>query len=96
MKNVRAARFKMELKIVDVLKERLEKGDGFTRITMKEDGQQIDIDLCGDGKYHISFPPYYGDRDYGVEMRYKPLDKWFKGLDEIAEFLLRKGWMQVW
>lgn len=92
----KARNFELELKMVEALRNKLEAGDGFTRITMKDDGQEIDIDLCYGGKYHLTFPPYYGDRDYGNEMVYKPLDKWFTGLDEVAEFLRLKKWQQRW
>ena len=92
----KAKRFGIELKIVEELRARLEKGDGWTRIRMKDDGCEIDIDLCYGGKYKLSFPPYYGDSSYGIGMPYQPLNRWFAGLDEIAEFLMNKGWQVRW
>ena len=94
--NRRSVKFGQELKVVEALRTRIAAGDGWTRLRMKEDGQEIDVDLCYGGKYHVTFPPYYGDRDQGVPMIYKPLDEWFGGLDEVAEFLLAKGWQRKW
>lgn len=93
----RAKRFGVELKIVEELQKRLKEGDGWCNITMKEDGQEIVIDLCYGGKYHATFPCYYGDSDYNKgKMPYRYLDEWFDGLDEIAEFLMRKQWQKAW
>lgn len=97
MSNRRSARYALELKIVETLRNRLAEGDGWARITMKTDGQEIDISECYGGKYHICFPPYYGDKDLGKgEKPYKPLDQWFNGLDEVAEFLLGEKWKRYW
>lgn len=95
-KNGRAKRFAQELKIVEALRKRIADGEGWTRITMKSDGQEIDIAHSVDNKYHVSFPCYYGDSDYRHKAPYKPLDRWFNGLDEIAEFLMNEGWKRYW
>lgn len=95
--NRRSANYAYELTLVTALRRRLEEGDGWTRLTMKSDGQEIDIDLCHGGKYHVTFPPYYGDRDMGHgAMPYRVLDKWFDGLDEVAVFIMNDGWKQRW
>ena len=91
----RARRYEEELRIVGAIQKRLRDGNGWCRITMKADGQEIDIALCGE-KYHVSFPCYYGDRDYGMEAPYKPLDKWFSGLDDVANFIQKKEWQRTW
>jgi len=89
---IRSKRFAIELKIIDELKRRLNADpDHWTRITMKEDGCEIDIARTIDNKYHVSFPPYYDCSKMGT---YKCLDKFFEGLDEVAEFLMKKGWQQ--
>lgn len=96
----KSARFAQELKIVEALRKRLEAPAnelGWTRIKMKVDGQYLDIGETVDGEYLVTFPPFYGDKDYGCgEMQYKPLHKVFKGLDEIAEFILAEGWRKTW
>ena len=93
----KAKRFGLEMKIVEELRNRLTAGDGFARIRMKDDNTEIDICQGVDEKFHLSFPPYYGDRDYGMDAPvYRPLDRWFNGLDEVAEFLLSGGWKRVW
>lgn len=88
----KGTRFGQELKIVEVLRKRLAEGDGWTRITMKSDGQEIDICVSADSKYLVTFPPYYDATKRNAP--YKALNKWFGGLDEIAEFILREGWKQ--
>lgn len=87
-----------EKRTAAALQDLIEKEGGWTRITMKDDGQEIDISYCFGGKYKANFPPYYGDGDDGLgkELIYKPLDKWFNNLFEVAEFLLKKGWQQKW
>lgn len=57
------------------IEKRMAEGDGFTRICMK-DGRQFDIDLCVDGNYHITYPPYI----------HIGFSKWCKDLNEVAAF----------
>lgn len=90
----KSARFALELKIVDVLRQRLEQGNGWTRIKMKSDGQELDISDTADGKYLVTFPPYYDATKCNVP--YKALNKWFEGLDEVAEFIVKEGWKVRW
>ena len=89
--NTKSKQFALECKIVEELRSRLEKdGDGFTRIKMKEDGQEIDIYLTVDNKYMVTFPPYYDASKRDAP--YKALSEHFDGLDEVAEFLINKEW----
>lgn len=64
---------------------------------MKADDTEIDISQGVDDRFYLAFPPYYGDRDYGMKApAYKPLGEWFNGLDEVAEFLMNGGWQKKW
>lgn len=92
----KSARFALELKIVEELRKRLEAEDGFIRIKMKADGCYLDIMVTVDNYYYVTFPPYYGDRDCGCKMPYRPLEEHFKGLDEVAEFIMAEGWRKSW
>ena len=91
-RNAKSKRFAKELKIVEVLRQRLKAGDGFTRIKMKEDGMEIDIAVTVDNKYLVTFPPYYDASKRDAP--YRALNKTFGGLDIVAEFLLDKGWQK--
>ena len=91
-RNAKSKRFAKELKIVEVLRQRLKAGDGWTRITMKDDGQIIDIAVTVDNKYLVTFPPTYDA--WKRDTPYAMLNKTFGGLDTVAEFLLDKGWQK--
>lgn len=92
----KSKKYGLELAIIAELQKRLAAEDGWTRIKMKEDEIELDISHTVDNKYLITFPPYYGDRDYNSRMKYKPLDEWFRNLDEVAEFIVNKGWQRKW
>ncbi len=64
-------------RIIGEIKKRMDDGDGFARLYMK-DGRQLDIDLCADGNYRICYPPYI----------HEGLTKWCKNLEEVAEFII--------
>lgn len=89
---IRSKRFAIELKVMDELEKRLNANpDKWTRITMKDDGCEIDIAITVDNKYLVTFPPYYDSSRNGA---YKYLNKVFRGIDDVAEFLVKKGWQQ--
>ena len=74
--NRKSKRFALELKVVDALRQRLAVGGGHTMIILKEDGVALDITRYNDNKYHVVS---------------QHINKWFDGLDEIAEFILARG-----
>ena len=78
----RAKRFGIEIKIVQELRRRMEE-QGWTRIKMKSDGQDLDVAVTVDGRYMVSFPPH--EIDHGMSQK-------FNGLDDVAEFLMSEGW----
>ena len=92
--NKKSLKFEKELKIIEELKKRLTAGDGWTRIRMKVDGQELDITETADNKFLVTFPPYYDATKR--EAPYKALEKWFAGLDDITEFILAEGWRNRW
>ena len=78
----KAKRFGIEVKIVQELRRRME-ADGWTRIKMKSDGQDLDVSVTVDGQYMVNFPP--------CEVKHGMSQK-FNGLDDVAEFLMCEGW----
>ena len=86
----KSQRFAIEIKIVEELRKRLDNGDGWTRIKMKEDGQEIDICYDINNQVLVSFPAHYNVKTG----KYPYLNERFSGLDEVAEFLMNRGWMK--
>ena len=78
----RTKQFGIEMKIIRELRRRMEE-QGWTRIKMKSDGQDLDVAVTVDEQYTVSFPLY----EENHEMSQK-----FKGLDDVAEFLIKEGW----
>lgn len=58
------------------IENRLNKGDGWTRIVMKS-GIQLDITRCIDDVYLVSYPPYYKEG----------LSRHFFSLNAVAKFI---------
>ena len=77
--NYKVRRYETELKIVEALRKRLSAGGGWTRIQMKEDGACLDISVKASG--------YLVAMERGTKL--------FEGLDEVAEWIMRKGWTKV-
>ena len=59
------------------IKDRLNKGEGETRIVMKS-GTQLDIVRCIDDVYLVTYPPYYTK---------KGLSRHFFSLNAVAKFI---------
>lgn len=84
--------YDLELRIIEALRNKLNAGDGWTRIKMKDDGQDLDISDTVDGKFLVTFPPYYD----ATKGQYKNLNRWFDSLDDVAVFILNKEWQVRW